>query len=186
MIEIKVDKASLQLSVLDPMNKFVQQAAVRAANRTVTSCRSQVKKEASEKLGVKQKDINSRLYMEKAKTQRLVAALRLRGIRVPLIAFAARKRTVRTERGRRIGVTALVAGKREFIPQGFIATMPSGKVGVFRRKSEKQLPITQMFSSDLTNLLNKDGGFLSRLEAYAREVFNKNFINDFKFFSSKG
>lgn len=81
-------------------------------------------------------------------------------------------------RGRR-GVTVEVfKGKRLPVKGGFLAVMPSGGVGVFRRAGKSRLPIKRLFGPSVP------GMFRSRLKntllSVARERFRKNFQRELR------
>lgn len=69
--------------------------------------------------------ILSEISVEKASVTRPVATLRASGKPIPLIEFDARQTPE--------GVTVAVKNGRKLIPGAFIATMPSGRPGVFER-----------------------------------------------------
>jgi hypothetical protein len=185
MIQIKIEVSKLDKSFLERYSVAVDKASVRAANRTMSSVRTRVQRYLSDKLGVARKDIIKRLFIRSAAALNREASLSFLGKGIPMISLGARVKTVKTARGKRKGVTALVGGSRQLIPGAFIATMKSGKAGVFQRKGDGRLPIRELFSMGAYDILKTDTGFVSDLQSFAQDTMEKNFRADYEFFSGK-
>jgi hypothetical protein len=76
--------------------------------------------------------------------------LEITGNRIPLIDFAARG--PEPSRGRGRGVSYRLPGGRSRDPHAFIATMPSGHRGVFKRTGKERNPIIQSHGPSLVNV----------------------------------
>lgn len=194
-IKIEVERTFLQ-RIKNPMQRVLDRAILRSLNRTISSVRTMVQREITEKTGVKKKDIMPRLFIHRAERSNQAAALKSLGRGVPLVLFGARRVRIQSDRGKRFGVSAMVKGQRQVIAGGFLAEMPNGKVGVFARKdvtrsrkgkprSSPELPIKQLFSSEVQDLIRSDTGFLSRVKRYGHDTFEKNFAADYKFFADR-
>lgn len=118
---------------IDAERKKVEKATERALNKTALWLKTQAAKEISEEKKIKLSLIRRRLRIFKAKTSRLDVLIRanLYDIRV-----SAMGKMRQTKRGTKIG-------KHEFIG-GFVAVMPRGNSGVFRREGRKALPIQEI------------------------------------------
>lgn len=163
----------------------VVKASVRSVNTTIKSARTMVQRFIAEKTELKRKDFIKRLYIQGASKDYPDASLRFFGRGIPLFQFSARKKVVKTAKGRRIGVTALVKGTRQFVPGAFIAEMKSGKTGVFSRVGDDRLPIRQLFSNELSDLFQRESGFLPQLKAHAEDTLRRNFDRDLEFYLAK-
>ncbi|OFZ54966.1 MAG: hypothetical protein A2428_03065 [Bdellovibrionales bacterium RIFOXYC1_FULL_54_43] len=185
MAEIKIELEKNFDNLGPRMRKVVERATVRSLNIAIKSVRSQVQKAITEGVGVKRKDIIKRLWIFPADSGRLEAALNVNGAGVPLFKFDAKRTKVKTTRGVRYGVTAMIKGGRTFIPGGFLAEMKSGKVGVFERTGTDRLPIRQMFSNEVTDFLKNNSGFLPRIKDDANRKLQQNFDRDYLFYYRK-
>lgn len=65
-------------------------------------------------------------------------------------------------------------GRRVLLAGAFVATMRSGHVGVYRRRGDKRLPIDEVFTTRVSDVLRNDG-LMERLHARAQEVFSSSF-----------
>ncbi|MDE5064336.1 phage tail protein [Wolbachia endosymbiont of Drosophila tristis] len=134
---------SINIEVTDNINKVienvnaerkkVEKAAVRALNKTALWLKTQAAQEISEEKKIKLTVMRKRLRIFKAKTSRLDVLMRanLYDIRVSAIG-----KMRQTRKGAKVG-------KHKFIG-GFMATMPRGNSGVFRREGRTALPIQEV------------------------------------------
>jgi hypothetical protein len=180
-IHIEMDKFDEKIG--GKLRRAAEKAAVRAANRTIITTRAELQREISEKLQIKRKDLIGRFHVDKASKDQPVARLIVFGRGIPLFRFAARKITVQTSKGKRTGATAMINGQRQVVPGGFIAQMASGKVGVFARRGDRRLPIEELTTNNVLDLLNRDQSLLGRIKAGAQATMKKNFERDFNYFS---
>lgn len=111
----------------------VQVAAMRALNKTALWLKSQSVKEISTQKKLQQKIIRDRLNIIKASKSSLKALVvaSLYGIKASLIG------------NMRQTSTSAKAGKMEF-KGAFVATMPTGHRGIFKRKRASRLPIREV------------------------------------------
>lgn len=185
--EIRLDAREF-LDRIDPVYKAAaQKAAIRAANRTVKSVRSRIMKHLGKALGLKRKDLTVKLLYRNASRGNDFARLTILETKgPPLYLFAPKRTKVQTSRGERLGVTALQDGKRELVRGGFVAEMKSGHVGIFARKGEGRLPIRELHATKIHEYLRAQPGFMSEVQRFAFETYEKNFTADFEFFVAKG
>ncbi len=186
MTDIKVGGPELDGIVSRVANRIVDRAAVRALNTTVRAVREEARRVIEDKLKVKLKrgDLKSKLQMKIATTRKKQATLLIVDRGTPLIRFSAKRVIVQTPRGRRIGFSVEVKGKRELAAGAFRITMKSGKQGLFARTTKARLPIEQLFSSEVGDLF-KDLSVVARIKAFAVDTFNKNFEREYKYYLSK-
>lgn len=111
----------------------VQLAAMRALNKTALWLKSKSVKEISAQKKLQQKIIRDRLNVIKASTSSLKALVvaSLYGIKASLIG------------NMRQTSTGAKAGKSQFTG-AFVATMPTGHRGIFKRKTKSRLPIREV------------------------------------------
>ena len=111
----------------------VQLAAMRALNKTALWLKSQSVKEISAQKKLQQKIIRERLKLIKASKSSLKALVvaSLYGIKASLLG---------SMRQTAIGAKA---GKSQFTG-AFVATMPTGHRGIFKRKTKSRLPIREV------------------------------------------
>lgn len=99
-----------------------------AINKTLPKLRTLLIGDVREQIDIKAGDVRDRMRIERASPSKLSGAVVIDRKAIPLIDFKARQ-------GKK-GVTVSVRkGQRELLRGTFIATMKSGHVGVFERKS---------------------------------------------------
>lgn len=127
-IDVKSDIDKM-LKSFHHLRKEVERAIPRALNKTVGEVRAktvaELKKEVGQTTGISTSAFRNSLQETKASRFRLYATLTASGRALPLIGFKARA-TAR-------GVSATAWGKRKVYKGAFIAKMPSGHKGVFKR-----------------------------------------------------
>ncbi len=118
---------------IDAERKKVEKATERALNKTALWLKTQAAKEISEEKKIKLTIMRKRLRIFKARTSRLEVLIRanLYDIKASLMG-----KMRQTKRGTKIG-------KHEFIG-AFMATMPRGNSGIFRREGRTALPIQEI------------------------------------------
>ncbi len=97
----------------------------------------------------------------------LVWTMDVSGKPVPLVEFPHSQ----TQRGVSVGINV---SKRTLIQSAFIATMQSGHTGVFERVSSKRLPITELYSTKVTDVF-QDHDFVPFLYQGAIAKFEQTF-----------
>lgn len=122
-VKVDIDRA---IRKLDATAKAVRRALPRALNKTATTARAESAREIKVAgYGLKVTVIRKAISINRATVARPVAVLVARGAPIPLIQYQARQT--------RSGVTVSVLKGRKLVKGSFIATMPSGHKGVFRR-----------------------------------------------------
>ncbi|APR98991.1 phage tail protein [Wolbachia endosymbiont of Folsomia candida] len=111
----------------------VRLAAVRALNKTALWLKSQAAKEISEEKQIKLTVVRKRLRIIKARASTLEVIIKAN-------LYAARASSLGSMRQTKMGTKA---GKYMF-DNAFIATMPEGHRGIFKRKGRAALPIQEV------------------------------------------
>lgn len=132
---------------LDELRSRGPAVVVRAINRTAASERTQAKRAISADTGLRTKDVDAALRLHPATTSNMTATVSVSGRRIPLIAFSARG--PEPSRGRGRGVSYRLPKGRGRHANAFIATMKSGRRGVFVRTTPHRLPITELYGPSL-------------------------------------
>jgi hypothetical protein len=185
MLKVEVDAKDLLESLGRVYSRSAAKASVRAANRTLTTLRAITLRILMEKLSMKRKDLVSRVSFYRATAKDPTAALIIRGSGMPLAKASARQVKVQSTRGRRLGVTVVQNGTRALVPGGFLVAMKSGHQGIFARVGDSRLPIRQLFSDGLSDILKKDPRFESQVLSQGTEIFLKNFEQDYAYFVAR-
>jgi hypothetical protein len=155
-ITIRMDVSGLTKK-LDALQREAPAAIARSLNRAIASARDDAEARLSSDLGVSRDIVRRGLAVTEATPQRLFAALTVSGKPTPLIGFGA----VQTAAG--------VTSRFRTVAHGFIARMPSGHVGAFRRthvgpgssglsrrgRNRSQLPIGESFGPSLATAFRR-------------------------------
>jgi len=131
----------------------------RGVNTTTRRTKTNVGREIRQAVPLKASAVNARIEMALAtRSANPEAKITVKSGDVPLIAL----RASQTKKG--VTYKTQKAGSRQLEPGAFIATMPSGHRGVFKRKGTARLPIRELFLSRVTG--NNDdlviGAFMTR------------------------
>lgn len=209
MIEIVGDTADLQELVggLKVGEKVLQKATISALNKTITSVRAELVRMVTAEFKVRAKDVRAEIGLSRAHARgqwvRLEAKLLGEGSPgIPLYRFGVLPRrspsTKRLKSGdyRPLkGVSVMVRkGKRKTVTGAFVATMPSGHVGVFQRASfgsgnvgwwaNHGRAIKELYGPSPVKMLASDRYHIP-LEDFAGERFEKNMEHEADFFMQK-
>lgn len=125
-LSVATDVRRLRVRLAEANDAICNKAVSRALNKLATEIIAQSAREIrAAGYGFKIKDIKSKFKARKATPQRRQIVLRCFHKAVPLIEFGARQVAA--------GVSVKVKGSRKVVRGAFIAKMPSGHVGVFKR-----------------------------------------------------
>lgn len=175
LIDVMLDTAGLTED-LRSLGGSAPLVMARALNRAGTSGRAAMVKAIKKDTGIASKNIRREILLFKASRVRPVVRISIRGRRIPLIAFQARG--PEPSRGRGRGVSYKLPTGRGRIANAFIATMPSGHRGVYKRRATKRLPIMELFGPSLPNVFEKH---LPTFRKAASDSFSKNLANEITF-----
>lgn len=188
-ISIKYDdsKARRQLAELD---KAMRRAVPRALNRAAVSARAEATRAIrGEGYKLRAAVIKDQLGIQRATLQNPVARLEARYKAIPLLEYRARQT--------RKGVSVDVLRGRRTISSVFIAKMPSGHRGVFRRIGRKNrwelrhgkrvrtgLPIKELFGPSVADAF-ANPKVIQKLREHAMERFDVELRRELAFRASK-
>ena len=128
--EVRLDSKAVE-QYLSRLGSNMPTVASRAINRTIASAQTLMKREISSDIGIKVGVVAKQLKVSKASRTKLSASLKASGKRIPLIELGAKG--PEPSRGKGRGITYRRGGRTVRISKGFIARMPSGHRGVFKR-----------------------------------------------------
>ena len=120
---------------LTATEKQVKVALVRALNKTARWMRTHIARDSAQALKVRVKDINAGLIMLKARASSPQSGVGLKPS-AGVIKASQLGRAHQSSGGVRAGT--------RYWPHAFIASMPSGHRGVFRRRGPSRLPIGEV------------------------------------------
>jgi len=152
----------------------------RALNRAGVAGKTAMVKAVVADTGIRQKEIEREVRLDKANVARPRVSVQIQGRRIPLIAFQARGPEPSKGRGR--GVSYKLRGSRGRIGYAFIATMPGGHRGVYKRRGKGRLPIKELFGPSLPHVFAK---FLPVFQERAQEAMVKTLRHEIDFARSK-
>lgn len=166
MIELRVDETDLARAeaLLAGIEKGIEKAVSRAINKTAVSARTKIVRRIARETSLKQKIIRRAVTLRRASYRVWQAVVGIRGKPMPLVWFHARQT--------KAGVTyKLRKGEpRKTALHAFLARMPSGWFGVFRRKGRPRLPIEQLFGPSVREIF---AGAPGLVEETVRETGEK-------------
>ncbi len=108
-----------------------KRATARAMNKAAGKAQTQVKRAIAIKRNLKIGTVGEGLSLNRAIPDNLHTAIISRGAMIPLYSVVGTK----TQKALGVAVAA-EKGKRRVRPESFIATMPSGHTGIFKREKE--------------------------------------------------
>lgn len=147
---MKGDVKRIQKYYKTLLPKEITKSTVQALNRTIAKVKKEKAPELQEKYGgtgITSAGLRKLLKVKKARFIDLSAAIIADTRRggTPLINFGARKAAR--------GVRHKAYGRRQIAKGAFIATMPGGHKGVYRRTSKGRLPIKELYGPALSKVL---------------------------------
>lgn len=165
-------------------NEVLVKAAIRAINRTAITARQEAVNAVKEQLKLPVGKIRDSFRIKNATETDRDATLSAIGKPLPLFLFSPRQKIVQTRTGKKKQVSVDISGKRTVVQGGFTSAMPSGRIGIFKRKRPSRLPIVELFTGSVAKIFASD-----KVQARVREkiapTFVKNFEQDFEFFKKK-
>jgi acetylglutamate kinase len=171
-IEAKWTERDLERWRGDALEKAIVRAIRNAGDRAARRMLTDGVKFIQSKKRLKESFLRSQIKLfrpgKSAKLDDLVWSIRVSGKAVPLAMYPA-VRTTRT------GVTVRVnVGKAQKVAHAFLATMPSGHEGIYLRKTKHRLPIKELYSTKLTDVI-QDEGAVDAIFAPAKEALTAAF-----------
>lgn len=129
---VEIDRA---VKALQALGGDANRAMARGLNRSAKSEQVAIARDVRASIGLTASRIKSEINITAANVSRLIARLKSRGYRIPLIEFGGKG--PEPSRGQGSGASARLEGKRKRYPHAFVATMDSGHRGIFERTPGK-------------------------------------------------
>lgn len=153
-----------------------------ALNRAMTTMAKQITVEARSRYHIRAKDVRPTLRKSKANRSNLTAVVMSAGRTIPLDRFSIAPRAVQPRRKKPI-LVAVKKGPKKPLPGAFVGDIKGIKV--FKRKTDKRLPIGRLFGPSVPQMLS---GRQVEAEVYevGRIMFYKRLDHEIKRILSKG
>lgn len=137
--------------VLKGTDSAIKLGTKRAINRSVSSTKTFISRNLKDEIGVKAKDINSRLKVNKTQSGnnkpysfRGSVGIATR-VQMPMRLFSPRRIKIKTGRGPRVGVTVKLGKEgKTLVEGGFLMTVKSGAEIVAARKGMERKPTKEL------------------------------------------
>lgn len=181
MLEICYDDKKLKnlQRALAEVPRALPKVMSRGLNRTASSARTQVGRSLSKRVGLRVKDVRQRVILKKASYNKWRSAISISDKKIPLMSLKARQ----TRRG--VTYRDIATRKRVLVRHAFIATMPSGHTGVFRRETSQRLPIKELMGPSLFNVFVNAQEEAQRIYNESMQRLEKNIDDQVKLILSK-
>ncbi|HMT02405.1 MAG TPA: phage tail protein, partial [Burkholderiales bacterium] len=130
----------------------------RALNRAIAGAKTDAIEQITATYTIKATTVRDSLTLKKANFNILNASLKADGRVIPLTKFKITEGKITQDgKSRPIIRTTIKHGETKTLKHGFLATMATGHRGVFLRTGKERLPIKQVFSLSIPQMLgNKD------------------------------
>lgn len=164
MIEFRVDTKELEKArfmLQDKPSEF-NKAVKRAQSRAISSARTEAVKEARETYDTKAATLRSSIILKKSE-----GTMISKGSPMELIKFKVSPNSPNAG-----SVRASVKKVGGQIGYAFIAQMPNGHIGVYKRTGKRNYPIRQLYSVSTAQMIGEDK-VIDKTEKRAKEVFEE-------------
>jgi hypothetical protein len=196
-IELELDEAKLRelTKLLEAVPRGVPRALTSAINKTLSRLRTIEARAVRDELNLPYGEILQRIALRKATSTTLAGSVRTSRKAVPLIKYGAKQ----TAAG--VSVRCRRSKGPETIHGAFIATMPSGHVGVFKRAPDathrkvinvktgrrvsESLKINEQYGPTVVGVLAHKPGMIDVLRGQGEEILEKNIDSAAKWLLSK-
>jgi hypothetical protein len=169
MLTISVDTSRI-VPALNLGSAEARRAARLAGSSALRAMRAEASRQIRERKAIKVAAIGKAVTMVFPPAGQFIWTLRASGAPMPVIAFSPRQ----TKKGVSVEINV---GRRVLIRGAFIATMKSGHTGVFYRMGKKRLPISEAFTSRVSEVLSDAAPLIA---ARGFEVFRSTFSRVFE------
>jgi hypothetical protein len=173
-VEFKADAA---LQAMRDQPKRTQTATVRALNRTLTSGKAFLAGLIAKDMGVKTATAKDAIREEKATAEKLQITLRASKKRLTLTQFGAKGPDPSRGKGRGVSYR-LGSGGRGRVADAFVATMPTGHRGIYRRAGKSRLPIFELYGPSIGHVFDK---YREQTIDQMRETFDARLAHELQF-----
>ena len=175
-IEVREEQFERAKLVLSNVPKGIERAMASAINRAAQSGRTEAVKKVRERYIVKASTVREPLKIERASSSSPIAILRAVGRVIPLSKFKIRPSKPTPGRSKPVTAT-VIKGKGGTIPKAFVARMPTGHVGVYRRKGRPRLPIMELYGPSVPQMIGNEE-VMRALEEKAQQTLDERMEHD--------
>lgn len=169
-IALKWDTSQLYALKQQGLEKALTRTLKKAGGDAIRAVRAQATRDVRARKKIKGRRIREAFSLRFPRGSRVEAlewALDVRRVPIPMADYPARQ----TRKGVSVAINT---GKRSLVRSAFLATMKSGHRGVYVREGKKRLPIRELFSSTVFDVLQDSGRAPAVLER-GSEVFSSAF-----------
>lgn len=170
MFEIKIDESQLRFieSNFDNLKGKMPNALANAINRSMEMVKTEALRQATSKYTIKKGELSDSIKFTRSSGGNLTARIVSTGSVIGLDHF---KLTPKTRGKYKKIVNSIVKkGEGGSIPNAFIA-YSDGRLGAFKRKSTKRLPIERLMGPSAPQMLGEDS-ILEYLQGFMEEKLN--------------
>ena len=170
MFEIKIDESQLRFieSNFDNLKGKMPNALANAINRSMEMVKTEALRQATSKYTIKKGELSDSIKFTRSSGGNLTARIVSTGSVIGLDHF---KSTPKTRGKYKKTVNSIVKkGEGGSIPNAFIA-YSDGRLGAFKRKSTKRLPIERLMGPSAPQMLGEDS-ILEYLQGFMEEKLN--------------
>ena len=177
MAEVEIDAKQLQKVAveLSEIPKVAPKAMAAALNRTISTVKTDMKREAVAAYEIKGADVTKTLRMRKASPSYLRAEVSSIGQPVALIHFKVKPKNPPTRRtNKQLQVKIKKSDGYKTIkrkPSAFVQNI-NGRNNVFAREGKNRLPISRLYSLSIPQMISNDG-VLQKITDKANETLEK-------------
>ena len=167
----------LALYSRNELRKVIYRAARRAAQSGVTA----IKREISSQTTMKSSTVLERVkeYTYGGPTQDFAIGIKIDGKPRPLSEF---KFFPKMPKPNTFPTVEIYKGKKQRVSDGaFVQKMPSGHIGVFKRQSEKRLPIKELIGPSVAGLFRANENIHDTVWNTVFETFEKRVLPELNF-----
>jgi len=157
--------------ILSRIPKGIEKAMASAINRAAQSGRTAAVKKVRERYYIKASTIREPLKIERASPSSPMAILRAAGRVISLSKFKIRP-TAPTPGKPKTVVATVVKGQGGAIQRAFVARMPAGHIGVYRRKGGPRLPIIELYGPSVPQMVGNEE-VIRTLEEKAQQTLDE-------------
>lgn len=162
-IDVRVDAAAMTRRLRNVSDKIADKAMIRAMNDTVKHLRTEVKRPIAAAMGAKVGAVAKRIKARFASTQTLRASISGTGKPWNVMEFSGTRQAAK-------GVSHQAWGRRQVALGTFLATMPSGYRGAFKRSGKRR--IKPIFGPGVPKVM-AEATMMKAIKTMAREWFLK-------------
>lgn len=149
-------------------------AASAAINKTVNGVRTDITREITKEYYVKSGVVRKTMTLQRSKPSTLSAIIESQGARMPLKKFKVLPGKVQHKgRHNRKIRAAVKKGGGKTLNNAFVAQMRTGHVGVYVRRTNKRLPLKELYGPAIPQMI-RSGDTSKIIEEKARKRLSKN------------